>query len=79
MFERPLILWLLAATPLMAIPGVIAMRAGRPFAGALSAVLRMGLFAALILMLAGARLPLNISRTAHGRGGGDGSVAIHRI
>lgn len=61
MFERPLILWLLAATPLMAIPGVIAMRAGRSFAGALSAVLRMGLFAALILMLAGARLPLNLA------------------
>ena len=45
----------------MAIPGVIAMRAGRSFAGALSAVLRMGLFAALILMLAGARLPLNLA------------------
>ncbi len=61
MFERPLLLWLLAATPLMAIPGVIAMRAGRSFAGALSAVLRMGLFAALILMLAGARVPLNLA------------------
>jgi Ca-activated chloride channel family protein len=59
MFERPLILWLLAATPLLAIPGVLAMYAGRPLAGALSAVLRMGLFAVLILILAGARLPLN--------------------
>jgi Ca-activated chloride channel homolog len=59
MFERPLILWLLAAAPLMAIPGVMAMRAGRPLAGALSAVLRMGLYAALILLIAGARLPLD--------------------
>lgn len=57
MFERPLILWLLAATPLIAVPGVLAMRAGRPFAGALSAALRMGAFACLILILAGARLP----------------------
>jgi Ca-activated chloride channel family protein len=59
MFERPLILWLLAAAPLLAIPGIVAMRAGRPIAGALSAALRMSLFAALILMIAGARLPLN--------------------
>lgn len=59
MFERPLILWLLLATPLMAVPGVLAMRAGRPLAGALSAVLRMGVFAALILLIAGARLPFN--------------------
>lgn len=57
MFERPLLLWMLAAAPLMAVPGVLAMRAGRPFAGALSAVLRMGVFASLVLMLAGARLP----------------------
>src|SRR5271156_383204 len=61
MFERPLILWLLAALPLMAIPGVMAMRAGRPFAGALCALLRMGLYAALILLLAGARLPLDLA------------------
>src|ERR1700722_12548831 len=59
MFERPLILWLLAALPLMAIRGVMAMRAGRPFAGALCALLRMGLYAALILLIAGARLPLD--------------------
>src|SRR5271167_2579447 len=59
MFERPLILWLLAAAPLMAIPGVIAMRVGRPLAGALSAILRMGLYAVLILLIAGARWPLN--------------------
>jgi hypothetical protein len=57
MFERPLVLWLLAATPLMAMPGILAMRAGRRFAGMLSAALRMGAFASLILILAGARLP----------------------
>ena len=59
MFERPLVLWLLAAIPLMAIPGVMAMRAGRSLAGALSAALRMGLYAVLILLLAGARVPIN--------------------
>src|SRR3989442_1414786 len=57
MFERPLLLWLLAIAPLVALPGVLALRAGRPLAGALSAVLRIGVVAALILMLAGARLP----------------------
>ncbi len=61
MFERPLLLWLLAATPLMAMPGVLAIRAGRPFAGVLSAALRMGAFASLILILAGARLPFRAS------------------
>jgi Ca-activated chloride channel family protein len=63
MFERPLLLWLLAAAPLVATHGILAMRAGRPLAAALSAVLRMGVFAALVLMLAGARLPYNA--TAH--------------
>ncbi len=57
MFERPLLLWLLAAAPLVAFPGVLAMRTGRPWAGALSAVLRMGVFVALVLMLAGMQLP----------------------
>jgi Ca-activated chloride channel homolog len=57
MFERPLLLWLLAAAPLFAVPSVLAMRAGRPLAGALSAILRMGVFVALILMLAGAQVP----------------------
>ena len=57
MFERPLLLWLLAALPLVALPGVLAMRAGRPLAGALSALLRSALFAVLIMMLAGAQLP----------------------
>jgi Ca-activated chloride channel family protein len=59
MFERPLMLWLLVFAPLMAVPGVVAMRAGRPLVGALSAVLRTGLYAVLIFMIAGARLPLN--------------------
>jgi len=57
MFERPLLLWLLAMAPLLAVPGVLAMRAGRPLAGALSAVLRIGVFVALVLMLAGAQVP----------------------
>ncbi len=57
MFERPLLLWLLAVTPLVAIPGFLAFRAGRPLLGALSAVLRVGIFVALVLMLAGAQAP----------------------
>ena len=61
MFERPLLLWLLAAAPLVAIPGVLAMRAGRPLAGALSAALRTAVFVALILMLAGTRVPFQAS------------------
>jgi Ca-activated chloride channel homolog len=60
-FEHPALLWLLAATPLVIAPGILAIRAGRIGAGALSTVLRLGVFAALVLMLAGLQLP---TRTA---------------
>jgi Ca-activated chloride channel family protein len=58
MFERPELLWLLLAAPLAAAPGLLAMRAGRRAAGAGSAALRTGLFAILVALLAGLRLPL---------------------
>jgi Mg-chelatase subunit ChlD/uncharacterized membrane protein len=60
MFERPELLWLLLAAPLAAIPGVMAMRAGRWAAGGAAAALRLGLIVALVAMLAGLRLPLRM-------------------
>ena len=42
MFERPEVLWLLLATPLVVAPGLMAMRAGRYAAGATAAALRPG-------------------------------------
>lgn len=53
MFERPLLLWLLAAAPLVAMPGLIAMRNGSIAAGASAAGLRLLALAALVLALAG--------------------------
>lgn len=63
MFERPLLLWLLLAAPLVAAPGVLAMRAGNRLGGALVAAIRLGCFLALILALAGLQTPLRA--TAH--------------
>jgi Ca-activated chloride channel family protein len=60
MFERPEVLWLLLAAPLVAGPGVMAMRAGRRFAGGAAAALRLGLFVILVALLAGLRLPLKV-------------------
>ena len=57
MFERPAVLWLLAAAPLIALPGLLAMRGGRRLAGITAAALRLLCFAALVLGLAGMRLP----------------------
>ena len=51
-------LWLLAAAPLVIAPGILAMRAGRLGAGALSALMRLGLLVALVLMLAGLQIPV---------------------
>ncbi len=58
MFERPELLWLLLAAPLAALPGVAAARAGRWRAGIGAAVLRTAVFATLVALLAGLRLPL---------------------
>ena len=58
MFDRPAMLWLLMAAPLVIVPGIMAMRAGRWIAGALSTGLRLGLFVALVMMIAGVRMPV---------------------
>ena len=41
MFDRPILLWLLALAPLAALPSILAMRAGMRAAGAASALLRV--------------------------------------
>jgi Mg-chelatase subunit ChlD/uncharacterized membrane protein len=59
MFERPLLLWLLLAIPLVALPAILALvRGGRWFTTLLAAVLRLVTFALLVLMLAGLRIPM---------------------
>ena len=58
MFERPELLWLLLAMPLVVAPGLMALRAGRRAAGAGAAALRTSLFVILVALLAGMRLPL---------------------
>ena len=58
MFERPEVLWLLLAAPLVVVPGLLAVRAGRRAAGAGAAALRAGLFVILVALLAGLRLPI---------------------
>jgi len=59
MFERPVLLWLLIAAPLAAGPGVLTIvRGSKPLAGMLSAFSRLATFAALVLMLAGLRIPV---------------------
>ena len=57
MFERPLLLWLLLASPLIAWPGVDAMR--RRFgAGCGSTLARLLCFGAVVFTLAGLRIPV---------------------
>jgi Mg-chelatase subunit ChlD/uncharacterized membrane protein len=57
MFERPIILWLLLASPLVAAPGVLALvRGGKTFTSLISAALRLVTFVLLVLMLAGLRI-----------------------
>jgi Ca-activated chloride channel homolog len=59
MFERPLVLWLLLATPLLVVPGALSVaRGGKLFAASISAAARVVAFAALVLMLAGLHLPV---------------------
>ena len=58
MFDHPTILWLFAAAPIVAAPGILAIRAGRLWAGSLSTLLRLGLFTVLILMMAGLQVPV---------------------
>jgi Mg-chelatase subunit ChlD/uncharacterized membrane protein len=59
MFERPIVLWLLLASPLVVAPGVLAaVRGSKAFAAAISTTSRLAAFTALVLMLAGLRIPV---------------------
>ena len=57
MFERPAVLWLLVAAPLVAGPSLLALGAERRLARVLAAALRLFCFASLVMGLAGMRLP----------------------
>ena len=68
MFERPLLLWLLIAAPLVAAPGLIAMRRDQWFGAAASNALRLVCFVALVMMLLSLRrLPSDSSGPRHRR------------
>src|SRR5579863_4340600 len=58
MFERPLMLWLLAAAPLIVWAGWRAMDTDYRLAAAVSALMRLLAFAAAVLVLAGAKIPM---------------------
>src|ERR1700722_2641599 len=64
MFERPVILWLLLAAPLVVLPGLIAARRGKVWIGGAAAALRLAAFVALVLALSGFGIP---TRTASRR------------
>lgn len=57
MFERPALLWLLLATPFIAMPALIAVRRGRVGAGLAAALLRVLAFAGLVFALSGFGIP----------------------
>ena len=58
MFERPVVLWLLLLSPLVVIPGVLTVvRGGKPFAATLWTMARLATLTALVMMLAGFRIP----------------------
>jgi Mg-chelatase subunit ChlD/uncharacterized membrane protein len=61
MFERPILLWLLLAAPLIAMPGLIAVRPGKVWTGVAAAALRLLAFVALVFALSGLGIP---TRTA---------------
>ena len=58
MFERPLMLWLLVAAPLVAAPGLLAIGGGKWLGGALATAIRLGCFLALVAALAGLEVPV---------------------
>jgi len=57
MFERPILLWLLLATPLIAMPALIAVRRGKVGTGVAAAALRVLAFVALVFALSGFGIP----------------------
>jgi Mg-chelatase subunit ChlD len=56
MFDHPAALWLLIAAPLVAYPALVAVMRGARVAGAASLVLRLGMLAVLVALLAGLRI-----------------------
>jgi len=56
MFERPELLWLMIFAPVVAMPGLIAMRRGKRLAGGAAAALRVACLLVIVLLLAGLRL-----------------------
>lgn len=57
MFSRPAVLWLLLLLPLIVMPAALAIRNGRWLAGVSLGLLRAMLFVALVVLLAGLRVP----------------------
>ena len=62
MFDRPQMLWLLLALPLIVAPGLLAIRAGKRLKGALATAIRLACFVALVFALAGLETPLRSGR-----------------
>jgi Mg-chelatase subunit ChlD/uncharacterized membrane protein len=60
MFERPGLLWLMIAVPLVAAPGIVAFTRSRRLAGALEAVVRALAGTMIVLLLAGLALPVHV-------------------
>jgi hypothetical protein len=61
MFERPILLFLLLGAPLVALPGIIAMRGGRVWAGLGATMLRLLAFVALVFALSGFGIPTRMA------------------
>ena len=57
MFDRPVMLWLLLALPLVAAPGVLAIRGGKWLKGGIAIAIRCGCFLGMVLALAGLEVP----------------------
>jgi Mg-chelatase subunit ChlD/uncharacterized membrane protein len=62
MFERPMFLWLLLASLPSVMPLILAVaRGSRIFITSISTIARLAAFAALVLMLAGLRVPIRVA------------------
>jgi Ca-activated chloride channel homolog len=57
LFERPFLLWLLLLAPLAAAPGWLGWRGTHRAASAVAALLRLGCFAVLVVLMAGPLVP----------------------
>jgi len=61
MFDHPAALWLLLLAPLIAYPAIVGIRRGARLAGAASLILRLGLLATMVALLAGLRMKSTIA------------------